>query len=122
MSTITTTYPIRKSSSRQPSTTAGARPWGFWATLAWFGVAVATIYAVAFLAERAYAAWWEIAYPGQALNMLPLGFLTLALIPSAAVLVLVLAARLAGVDRIFELGGAQAERGPAVGQFHRAAQ
>jgi membrane protease YdiL (CAAX protease family) len=88
MSTITTNCPI--------STSARRRPWGFWATLAWSGVALAAGYAMTVLVERAYALGWEIAYPGHAPALIPLQFLMLVAIPSAAVLVLVLAARLAG--------------------------
>ena len=96
MSTIATNYPIRKDHPQQLSTSARRRPWGFWATLAWSGVAIATGYAMAFLVVRAYVLGWEFFYPGRALDLIPLRFLLLAAVPSAAFLILVLAARSAG--------------------------
>ena len=46
MSTLETAYPVQDRNPEQNSTSSTrALPWGFWATLGWFGGAVAT-YAV----------------------------------------------------------------------------
>jgi membrane protease YdiL (CAAX protease family) len=97
---IAATHPARGLRSQVSTTTATIqrRPWGFWATLAWFAAAVATLFAANFLCNSLYAVWWAIAYPGLPVGApsVVLGFVTLAVSTLAIVLVLVLAARLAG--------------------------
>jgi len=51
MTMITATYPLTGLSSEPASTIAATRPrpWGFWATLGWLGVAVVAFFAAAFV-------------------------------------------------------------------------
>src|SRR5262245_49016990 len=96
MSTIMTNCSIREDHSQQLPTSARRRSWGFWATLAWSGIAIVAGYATAYLVVGAYVLGWEIAYPGQAPDVMPLRFILLAIAPSTVLLVLMLAARSAG--------------------------
>ena len=97
---ITATYPLTGLDSVQPSTTAAARPhpWGFWATLGWFGVAFVAFFAAAIVCGFSYGFGWALTHPGQALDVDSpvLAYLVTAVSVPAAALVLALATRRAG--------------------------
>jgi CAAX protease family protein len=99
MTMITTTYPIPDIEAQHPATTtAGRRAWGFWATLGWFGAAVATHFAVAILFSLGFAIWWIVSQRNLEVGIEPPTFqyftvLFATLVPA---LVLTLAARRAG--------------------------
>jgi membrane protease YdiL (CAAX protease family) len=110
------TYPVSGFQSQEPSTAVGGwcRPsscrglpprlplittsspgaWGFWASLGWFGVAVAASFVVVFVVVFV----WRIANPNVALNPRSpiLIYFAANALSVAAVLVLILAARRAG--------------------------
>jgi membrane protease YdiL (CAAX protease family) len=97
MTMLTTTYPLARAESQPPSVTT-ATPWGFWATLGWFGVAVATYLAASVLCGFVYAIWSVLTHPDVALTFESptLGYLSAAIGMPAAALVLMLAARSRG--------------------------
>ena len=100
MSMMTTTHPLARLESERPaaSPATAVRPWGFWATLGWFGVAVATFIAANFLCGFGYVIWFVLTHPGAAINVESqvLHHLAIAVAMPAAALVLMLAARRGG--------------------------
>jgi len=70
MTMITATYPLTGLSSEPASTIAATRPrpWGFWATLGWLGVAVVAFFAAAFVGGIGLGIWWVVARQGQVFN------------------------------------------------------
>lgn len=100
MSTITTTYPVQNSNARQQATSsARPRPWGFWATLAWFGVVSAIVFAMPYVMPYvATGASWALTALGVPTHTasLVLPFLMLAVAMTTVVMIPVFAARLAG--------------------------
>src|SRR5689334_12843607 len=107
MTMLSTTYPLSRVEETQHATTDTApRPWGFWATLGWFGIAVAVYLGAGFVCGLGYVIWSELAHPG-----VPISFdapvldnLTVAISMPAAALVLIMAARRAGPSIFSYLG------------------
>jgi membrane protease YdiL (CAAX protease family) len=96
---LTETYPLRGLDSPVPSISAPrVRPWGFWATLGWFGVALVTVFAAQFLCGLFYVIWWVIAHPNVpiAIDSPTLEYLAIAVSMPTAAMVLAMAARRAG--------------------------
>jgi membrane protease YdiL (CAAX protease family) len=98
MTMITATHPLAGLSSESPSTIADTRPrpWGFWATLGYFGVAVVTFFAAAIMCGIGYGLWWALAHQGQVFKPedAPVALYAITVIAMAAAgAVLVLAAR-----------------------------
>jgi membrane protease YdiL (CAAX protease family) len=99
MSMMTATYPLTGMSAAMPAaTTTAKRPWGFWATLGWFGVAFVTFFVAAIGVGFAYGLTWALTQHGTALdpNAPILTYaVTIVSVPAAAAM-LVFAARRAG--------------------------
>jgi membrane protease YdiL (CAAX protease family) len=98
MTMITTTYPLPLESPQSTTTTTDRRGWGFWATLGWFGGAIATYLAVSVLCGFGYALWWVATQPSVAIDLESpmIAYLATALSMPAAALLLIYAARRAG--------------------------
>jgi len=100
MSMITVTYPLGKLESGQPpaAMVAETRPWGFWATLGWFCVAVATYAAITFLFGAGYVIYSVLTHPEAAITFdsPTLDYLASAIAMPSAALVVMLAARYRG--------------------------
>lgn len=97
MTMLTTTYPLMRAESQPPSATT-MNSWGFWATLGWFGVAIATYVAVSFACGVGFVIWNVVTNPGAAINFdsPTLNYVSAAIAMPAAALVLMLAARRRG--------------------------
>jgi CAAX protease family protein len=97
MTMITTTYPIPDVEAPIPAV-ADRRAWGFWATLGWFGAAIASHFAVAILFGLGFAIWWIVAHGNMDVGTEPPAFesITLVFAMLAPALLLTLAARHAG--------------------------
>jgi uncharacterized protein len=93
MTMITTTYPIPDIEPQQP-TSAERRAWGFWATLGWFGAAMATYFAVGML----FILGWTVIRGNTDLGLKSTTFVNVTAVFAtlAAVLLLAFAARRAG--------------------------
>jgi CAAX protease family protein len=99
MTMMTATYPAVGFDAGMPATTTMAkRPWGFWATLGWFGVAFAAFFAAAIGVGFVYGLTWVLTHQGAMLdpNSPILNYaVTIVSVPAAAA-VLAFAARRAG--------------------------
>jgi uncharacterized protein len=101
MTMITTTYPIPDIEAPLPAV-AGRCAWGFWATLGWFGAAIATYFAVAIL----FGLSWIVVHGSTDFGVGPPTFeyITAVFASLAAVLLLAFAARHAGPSAQSYLG------------------
>ena len=97
MTMLTTTYPLARAESRPlPATTENT--WGFWATLGWFGAAVASHFAVVILFGLGFMIWWLVNRGNLDVGTVPptLEYIIIVLSMLAPALLLTLAARRAG--------------------------
>jgi membrane protease YdiL (CAAX protease family) len=107
MSMIATTFPLSSCESRPlPTADAVSRTFGFWATLAWFGAAVAAYQVVTVLCGLGYTAWWVASRPSVAIDWdsPTADYVASALSVTAAALVLMYAGRRAGPSAFGYLG------------------
>jgi CAAX protease family protein len=107
MSMIATTFPLSPYESRPlPAVDAGSRAYGFWPTLAWFGVAVVTYQVVVVLCGLGYAAWSAFNHPSAAIDWeSPMAdYIATAMSVTAAASVLMYAGRRAGPSVFGYLG------------------
>jgi membrane protease YdiL (CAAX protease family) len=99
MSMLNTTYPLAGMKSEMPMATVAAnRPWGFWATLGWFGAALVAFFAAAIGAGFVYGLTWALKNPGGAFDAnSPIFGHTITIVSmSAAAAMLAFAARRSG--------------------------